>query len=532
MYPWKEPEYFIEDTVENRQKGIVELAKAYYNKGPLVQYGLQYLTHLREFDGGNLRGWTLEANTPEAATKDNTVYQWCSSFPFDVLYGGFGYRMLDEYFRCRTVYLSQGRSNDPEIVVFQFDLTVDKEKNRRVLTEAINSLQPGDLVTHTRPDRQGHTMIFVGDITGDGVGDILHCAGKRYDMVTGVDNVETIAIRLKENAQAGWLEDESAKSSLLNKVRVSIIRPALLDPQKYPMKNSLKARLTYPGLRIDRTVSVGFWGSVVSGGELTYTIELTNCSAQDHKAVPVMDAVAEHCKLLTVDGKPTQQDYPTWDVDIPAGETVTLTYTVSVTGKPGERIVSEGGSVAGIPSNRLVTTVQAFTPDGEKFRDPALQQKAAEESRNAVEFVNALYKAATGREAGVTWAKKHLNAGFDTKVAPENEERGPLTYYWPKEVPDNAARAFVPHYYGGRDVATPTNDRVLETRLADLQAGDVCLVAPKLDEGTSATYAWIHDGETFVTWVDGEVRRLDQAALTKVLIYSFFCVLRPGLTGE
>ena len=29
MYPWKEPEYQIEDTVENRQKGIVELAKAY-----------------------------------------------------------------------------------------------------------------------------------------------------------------------------------------------------------------------------------------------------------------------------------------------------------------------------------------------------------------------------------------------------------------------------------------------------------------------------------------------------------------------
>lgn len=532
MYPWKEPVYHIEDTVENRQKGIVELAKAYYNKGPLVQYGLQYITYLREFDGGNLRGWTLEANFPEAATKDHTVYQWCSSFPYDILYCGFGYKMMGHFANCRTAYLSQGLPENPELVMFQFDVTLDPEKNRKLIGEAVENLQPGDLVTYTRADRQGHTMIYVGDITGDGIGDCLHCAGKRYDMTTGVDNVETIAIRLREKAQESWMNEENTKGCLLNKMRVSVIRPALLDPKKYPMNNSLMARLTYPGLRIDRTVNVGTWGSVASGGELTYTIELTNCSEQDHKAVPVMDAVAANCRLLTVDGKPAQQEYPTWDVDLPAGKTVTLTYTVSVTGKPGDRIVSEGGSVAGIPSNRLVTTVQAFTPDGEKFRDPALQQKAAEESRNAVEFVNALYRAATGREAGITWAKKHLEAGFEAAVAPENKERGPLTYYRPKEVPDAAARAFVPFYCGGRDVATPTNDRVLETRLEDLQAGDVFIIAPKLTEGTAATYAWIHDGETFVTWVDGEVRRLDQAALTKVLTYSFFCAIRPGLADE
>lgn len=529
MYPWKEPEYQMEDTLENRQKGIVELAKAYYNKGPLVQYGLQYLTTLREHEGGNLRGRTLDANTPEAATKDNTVYQWCSSFPFDILYQGFGYRMMGDYTKCRTFRLSQGLPENPELVMLQFDVTLDPEKNKKMIGDAVNSLQPGDLVTHTRPDHQGHTMLFVGDITGDGVGDSLHCAGQRYDMVTGIDKVETIAIRLRENIQEYWMDETNPKGCLLTKLRVSVIRPALLDPQKYPMKNSLKARLTYPGLRIDRTVNVGFWGSVERGGELTYTVELTNYSEKDHKAVPVMDAVAANCRLLTVDGKPTEQAYPTWDVDIPAGETVTLRYTVEVTGKPGDKVVSEGGSVAGIPMNRLVTTVQSFTPDAAKLRDPALQQKAAEESRNAVEFVNRLYRAATGREAGITWAKRHLEAGFDRETAPETENRGALTFYRPKAEPDALARAFVPHYYGGKAVVTPPNDRVLETRLADLQAGDIFLIAPNLEEATAPTHAWIHDGETFLTWVDGEVRRLDQAALTKVLIYSFFCAIRPGL---
>lgn len=531
MYPWQEPVYQIEDTFENRQKGIVELAKVYFSKGPLVQYCLQYITTLREYEGGNMRGHTLDANSPEAATKDNTIYQWCSSYPFDILYNGFGYRMLDNYAKCRTFQLSQGRSNDPEIVVFQFDVTVDKEKNKKMIGAAINSLQPGDLVTWTRADGAGHTMIYVGDIDNCGTGDMLHCGGKRYDMITGEDKVEKLAIKLRQDAQGCWLSEENNFHSLLNKVRVSVIRPALLDPKKYPMKNSLKARLTYPGLRIDRTVSAGMWGSVAAGGELTYTIELTNCSDTDHKAIPVMDAVAKNCRLLTVDGKETAQDYPTWEVDLAAGETVTLSYTVSVTGKAGDRIVSEGGSVAGIPSNRLVTTVAAFLPEAEKLQDKALQQQAAAESRNCVEFVNALYKAATGRDANITWAKKYLDAGFDAEIVPETEIRGPLTIYRPKKKPGTLAKTMVPFYYGGKTVVTPANDRVLETRLQDLQAGDIFVIAPNLDEGTAATYAWIHDGETFLTWADGEIRRLDQAAFTKVLIYSFFCAIRPGLDG-
>ena len=57
-------------------------------------------------------------------------------------------------------------------------------------------------------------------------------------------------------------------------------------------------------------------------------------------------------------------------------EVCTLTYTVSVAGQPGDRIVSAGGSVAGIPMNKLTTTIQAYTPDAAKMQDEATQAAA------------------------------------------------------------------------------------------------------------------------------------------------------------
>ena len=529
---WTEPVYSIENTLENRQKAIIEVAKAYYNKGTLDQYGLQYITTVRESNGGNLRGRTLEANAPEEATEDQTLYQWCSSYAYDVMYNAFGYRLLDSYINCRTINLSDGvcgtENNHPELIVLQYYNTGNIEEDLHKAKELVSLLQPGDIITYTlKENDNGHTILYAGDLTGDGMGDILHRTGARYDMTTGADKIESYGILLEDNAGI-QLATAEGKFYLPNYRRFSVYRITNLDPAAFPITNATMARMTYPGLRIDRTVNVGVHGSVESGGELTYTIQLFNYSEQDHVGMPVMDVVPEGCTLVSVDGEPAATTYPVWTVDLPAGKECTLTYTVSVAGQPGDRIVSAGGSVAGIPMNKLTTTIQAYTPDAAKMQDEATQAAAlaavdAEtlaKGNAPLAFAENLYNAVCGTSTDLPDAAELLASSFQ-----------PHSTYGGVYVPAEAQDARVlPIYYGGTRVITDPNGRVLETRLSDMQAGDVVIFwqTPARDP---AGITWIFDGKDLVTVENGQLVKLDQTAYTTLLKNVFFCVLRPSLAG-
>ena len=529
---WTEPVYTIENTLENRQEAILAVAQAYFNKGTLDQYGLQYITTVREDNGGNLRGRTLEANTPEEATPDQTLYQWCSSYAFDVMYNAFGYRLLDSYVKCRTINLSAGvcgtENNHPELIVYQYECTGDQAKDQAAANELYALLQPGDIITYTlKENSNGHTILYFGDLDGDGMGDILHRTGVRYDMETGEDKIEGYGIKLASDAKT-CLTMPGAQFYLPDYRRFSVYRITNLDPAQYPITNATMARMTYPGLRIDRTVNVGVHGSVESGGELTYSIKLVNYSKQDHIGMPVMDAIPENCTLVSVDGEPTTAAFPMWTVDLKAGRKTVLTYTVRVDGKPGDTVISCGGSVAGIPSNKLTTTIQAFTPEASKLQDEAALSAAlsaagtgSDASKN---FANALYNAAFGKDPQVGNAAELLEAAF----GPHPQHSGT---YVPLEAPtDPMAAMIIPLYYGGTRVITDPNGRVLETLLKDMQAGDI-IVSREFLSGDPAGTTWIFDGKNLVTVENGSVVKLDQVAYTTLLKRCFFCALRPSLAG-
>ena len=85
--------------------------------------------------------------------------------------------------------------------------------------------------------------------------------------------------------------------------KIMVFRPLDLPAEQYPLTESAKARYLHPRLRIDRCVDVGPYGSVVSGGELNYSLKLKNFSKKAY-TVPVREKVPEGCELISYTAGP------------------------------------------------------------------------------------------------------------------------------------------------------------------------------------------------------------------------------------
>ena len=79
-------------------------------------------------------------------------------------------------------------------------------------------------------------------------------------------------------------------------------------------------------------------------------------------------------------------------------------------------------------------------------------------------------------------------------------------------------------------VITTVNERVLETRIDDLQPGDI-FIGNGTKMGKPTEYYWIYNGEKLLDWNGGKVKELKQKDLTKALSFEFFACFRPSLAG-
>ena len=145
----------------------------------------------------------------------------------------------------------------------------------------------------------------------------------------------------------------------------------------YGVSDATWTRMQYPGMNIDRTVNISLHKTAASGELLTYRIAITNNSNESYFAayhtegreafymgqgyanLPVSETVPEYTELVRVShgGEVDENGVIRWNINVPVGETVTLSYTVKVTGQPGDRIVNNGGFVGNIPSNSITTIV-------------------------------------------------------------------------------------------------------------------------------------------------------------------------------
>ena len=461
-----------------RQKAVLETAYAYYLKGGCVQYGsMPLVTHTgMEFSRRTKEG------RPEDATPDSTYYTVCSSFTYETYFNAIGYRHSGSADTSLTILLT---TRPQEATVFEYDRRLDPDgaKYESEMMRMRTLLQPGDIIVYskikgTSPKTGevlggGHALVYVGDEAGDGHPLVMHSGGAKYDFATGTDQVEKGGtIRLDEMDTYFF-----HGAGISGNTKIMVFRPLDLPAERYPLTESAKARYLHPRLRIDRMVDVGPYGSVVTGGELKYSIELGNFSKVPY-TVQVRERVPEGTELLpdrSFGGMTRSGDVFGWDVRLSPGEKRTVLWSVRVSAAAGSRIVASGGTVAGIPSNTLVT-----------------------------EVVPRRVSAAVAR----AWAEA-------TIVNATN-------------LPDCRVEGWAG---GRRSQEPPRGVRVCDPRASQLMEGDVVVVCPDLGKPESFRL-WVKGRGGLEETTQSGILRVSDAEVVALLAKPFFAALRPARLAD
>ena len=535
------------EPMTNLQRAVVETALAYHNRGHNVQYDSVVLTTQDKYageDGADLRETDFTA--PEDATADETMFSVCSAFCFEVYYDAFGYQMLGGPLKCKTTGLCDISADDPMCVV-KYDATGKDTSDKLIkdkaeaIAKAKESLQPGDWIVSY--EGSGHAMLYIGDYKGDGTKYMAHCWGSKYSIDIGNDPVETYkdgnngAIRV-EDAIAGCFAPSGGTWSLNGHgERIVILRP-LNVLKESDLTASAKARLKYPGINIDRTADYNRFKSVVPGDEITVTLEIQNCSEKAYSGLPVTELIPAGATLKagSIKGGGTESGGKiTWNLNLEAGKTATLSYTVTATGKRGDVIKLTGGDVGGIKDNEINVTIGGKGLDKDALEKLAnitkYSDKLAGKKLSGVKFANALYQDVLGLDVKFVQPSQYNKNLFEAvKVAGAAGKMVSL-----RSTVDAANQTdrdmLIPFMFGGTTVRTGGNGhaRILEFKSSQFLPGDVLIAK------NGATETWlIAIGDGKMVYLDGDKLKTDtvEKRALKTLTADFFVGLRPTLAYD
>ena len=506
-------------STDEKAQAVVQTALAFYLKDPAMQYDSAALTSRDISRGGNLRNHHFA--TPEDATPEHNVYTVCSSFCFTVYWNALGYELMGDWAKTATGYLIKAPES---LVVMRYDGEGDRDA-------AIKTLQsfakPGDIFVTRRDDGTGHAMIYAGDVTGDGKGDLIHstAAGEaaKYDMDIGYDPIEKDGSIRIDTATETLMSEEALKRSAVTSF--ALLRPLQADAADCEITPAAKARMAHPMLAINRTASCGYYGSPETGSDLTYTISIENHSKSSY-TLPVTETVPNGTALKEAPEAAVSGSELRWSVTIPAGQTKAVSYTVTVTAPRGATIVAGGGSVDGIPSNTLENVVRGKGANAEKLSDTESWSAAVlAQNPTGVQFANAVYKQALGIDLGMT--------DTESVLSPIIKSVGSNAYYrssditsWNQCVPGN--------FYGGRAIIFQEQldgeKRAMELRRSYFEAGDIFIAATNYKDKNPTVY--VCTGDDLVMIEKGKLKSVSETQLTKSIKSNFYFTIRPTLAYD
>jgi hypothetical protein len=264
-------------------------------------------------------------------------------------------------------------------------------------------------------------------------------------------------------------------------------------------------------------VEGGIFSAVTKGENLTYTLTLENKSEQEHKGLLVQIPVPTNAKLVAINGQSAKGNLIKATVDIPAGDSVTMTYTVQATGEVGSKIVLDGGYIHAIPMGKLTTAIRSGAMDGSAVYTAA----TANTDKTGMEFANAV-SAAAGKAVNLPDLKALQKALYKETTIGNYKVFIPLETV--AEENKTLATMAITDFFGGRYVHDCLETtRVKDLRNRDLQAGDILI----WEELKGYCETAVHDGEKFLWAKDGQLRAMTQEDLDRLLSYRFFIALRP-----
>ena len=409
LFAYLVPGAMAADDTATIQKALVETAKAYWYKGAAVQYDSSQMTHQTRLTHGESR--ICSGTAPEWASDGDTLFSVCSDFVFNVYYNATGYEVMGGSRNAITSKMARDLDpNDPTLVAYYGGKSSNPIENFR---ESLSLLQPGDIITYYRSTKSGHSTMYVGDIDGDGKGDIMHCNGKKMDIfASGMDQLDN-----QKGGHGGAIRLDSAESLLYGEkpldnpsvfTAFTVMRPTKLG---LTLTDAAKTRLQHPGIGADRRTNLDQYDSVTTGDEVTVTVTVENNGTADFKGISVKEVLPVGGKIkdgsVTGGGKVTDTGIE-WTVDVPAGKKTDVSYVVTVTGKQGTDLDLPSGTVEALTTRPMTQTIGG-APMGDamlnKFKavrqgtyDTRLKNMKYE---GDLDFVNAFYKMVFSLDLGL-----------------------------------------------------------------------------------------------------------------------------------
>lgn len=339
-------------TKEQIQQAVCQTALAYYYHDPAVQYQTTGGSMVEPF-ACRATDSSFMADDAEA---DDYVYSVCSDFGWRVYKEATGWTYSKTSAGFVTNIVS-GLAVDDPLVVYKFrgpDGETDVEK---AIAESHAALEPGDLITYYVKSGAGHMMVYVGDLFGDGKEYILHCdstGGGNTDYTTGYNPIEPNGSIQKETTEQIVFNKSDRYIFSSGVTQFTIVRPTniLLDENGMgTLTPAAETRLANPYMEIHKTFDRSIYDGVQNGETMTCTVKITNNGKDAYTGLSVTEPVPEGQTFVSATNSGALRDGNVcWTLDLAAGKTAELTYTVKVSGKPGDSVVFARGTVNDIPT--------------------------------------------------------------------------------------------------------------------------------------------------------------------------------------
>ena len=529
------------------QEAIVKTAEAFMLRGESLQYedvwyGLNSKTGERR--------WTHGEKQPEEYTYDEWGYVNCAVFTYDVYKMALGYTLPSNMYT--TSALTQN-SLGQGMRAFYFENTTPGQYSEAemlsIQQEFMNTLEVGDLMVVRRMQEgkdgevSGHVMLYIGN------GRFIHSSGSSYKTVNGVgQEVAEPTIRYHKvtdyffspNSVGGnpFRGPDEYGTKYVNKLL--IVRP--LNKFNGDIPENTQARVeNMTDIRADKTSSHPSSVSVNPGDLITFTFTLFNVG-DVAKTIEIFDKAPAGTTYVSGCDNVSNGELR-WSVTVGAGETVRVSYTVSVNNvSDGTVIDGRDATVGGVAHRCAAIRVKnTLTMTEQQAIQAAIDELREEKSTlTGLELVNEIYKRALSKLEvfGDTSVNSVMDEGTESvfvKTATVhngknmNKLNSEDSYY---------KQMLVDHLYGGQrlDSASKLYDRTKMLKTHNLVVGDVLIARTN-----SAESVYIYYGDGMLVNLTGGFGTLDVFDYVvdfgnlaeRILFFGRnFCVLRPSYVFE
>lgn len=194
--------------------------------------------------------------------------------------------------------------------------------------------------------------------------------------------------------------------------------------QELSITPATATRMEYRGIDIRKTFNETRYDSLAYGETFTITETITNHSDQAYENLEVIEYVPQGAVLVsadenaTIDGKKLK-----WTVNVPAQETVTITYTMKNYTKAGETLELIAGRVGSISTKTFSIQIDASTFSEEQMAiwdslayDGKIPDCLKVSGYYDLDFANVLYRELFGVELNLpTTVSDFLTTQYEAK---------------------------------------------------------------------------------------------------------------------